>query len=227
MINSALNFLYRFSKNRSRRNLYPWLHNAIITHHIAMSDKAISIGAGGEIAAELQCAGVTVVSIDINPERKPDILASVENMKFFADASVDAIFCLEVLEHVQSPERAVAEIYRILCPGGLIIGSTPFLLGIHDSPTDYFRFTRHGLKLLFSGFVGESLLERNGYFSALSVLITRRFVIGTRSERLIALFLSPLLLCACFILELLDRVLPSDDGTTGYFFIFRKPGSSL
>lgn len=227
MINGALNLLYRFSKNKSRRNLYPWLREAIVAHHLTTRNQAVSIGAGGEISSELERAGVTVMTVDIDPNRKPDILGSIENLESFADASVDTVFCLEVLEHVQRPHLAVAEIFRILRPGGIVIGSTPFLLGMHDAPGDYFRFTRHGLKVLFGQFGEEALRERNGYFSALTVLVTRRFVIGSRKERIIALFLSPLMLCTGFILELLDRVLPSADGTTGYFFIFRKPDTCL
>lgn len=223
MINGALNLLYRFSKNKSRRNLYPWLREAIGAHRLASCKKTVTIGAGGEIAAELERAGVATVTVDIDPGRKPDILASVESLASFADASVDGVFCLEVLEHVQHPHQAVAEIFRILRPGGLVVGSTPFLLGIHDSPADYFRFTRHGLIMLFGQFREETLRERNGYFSALAVLITRRFVIGPKEARIAALILSPLLLAMVFALELLDWALPSADGTTGYFFVFRKP----
>jgi SAM-dependent methyltransferase len=223
MINSALNLLYRFSKNRSRRNLYPWLHQAIAAHHLVTQNRIVAIGAGGDIDNELKRAGVAAITVDIDPGHKPDILCSVEIMETFADASVDAVFCLEVLEHVRNPRQAAAEIFRILRPGGHLIGSTPFLLGIHDAPADYFRFTRHGLNLLFSQFGEVALRERNGYFQALAVLVTRRFVLGSRKERTIALFLSPLLLGIVFVLELLDRVLPSADGTTGYFFIFRKP----
>lgn len=227
MINGALNLLYRFSKNRSRRNLYPWLQEAISVHHLAMRNKAVAIGAGGEIAFELERAGVAAVTVDIDPARKPDILGSIENLESFADSSVDTVFCLEVLEHVQRPHLAAAEVFRVLRPGGLMIGSTPFLLGIHDAPADYFRFTRHGLKLLFSPFSEVVLRERNGYFAALAVLIARRFVIGSGKERITALFLSPLLLVTVFIFEFLDRALPSSDGTTGYFFIFRKPDVGL
>jgi 2-polyprenyl-3-methyl-5-hydroxy-6-metoxy-1,4-benzoquinol methylase len=43
----------------------------------------------------------------------------------FADASFDRVFCTEVLEHVQHPERVVQEIARALRPGGRAVLSLP------------------------------------------------------------------------------------------------------
>ncbi len=44
----------------------------------------------------------------------------------FADQSFDIILSNDVLEHVNLPERAVAEIYRILKPGGEFFMTVPF-----------------------------------------------------------------------------------------------------
>jgi SAM-dependent methyltransferase len=43
----------------------------------------------------------------------------------FDDASFDAVFALEVFEHVPDDERAFAEVARILVPGGLLVLSVP------------------------------------------------------------------------------------------------------
>jgi SAM-dependent methyltransferase len=43
----------------------------------------------------------------------------------FEDASFDAVFALEVFEHVADDERAFAEVARILSPGGLLVMSVP------------------------------------------------------------------------------------------------------
>lgn len=43
----------------------------------------------------------------------------------FADASFDRIFCTEVIEHVQHPERVLREITRVLRPGGRAVVSLP------------------------------------------------------------------------------------------------------
>lgn len=43
----------------------------------------------------------------------------------FSDESFAEVVCTEVLEHLVFPEKAVAEINRVLKPGGLFIGTTP------------------------------------------------------------------------------------------------------
>jgi SAM-dependent methyltransferase len=50
------------------------------------------------------------------------------------DASFDAAFCTEVLEHVPDPVRALAELSRLIKPGGKILLSVPFCSFTHFAP---------------------------------------------------------------------------------------------
>lgn len=215
-------WLYRMSKSKSRRNLYDWISNAAATHELARAGSVLNIGAGGEIADLLLSLGIRNVSVDIDPDRGPEQVASVEDMNCFADSSFDVVFCIDVLEHVMTPAVAVTEIQRVLRPGGILVGSTPFMLGIHDAPADYWRFTRHGLAMLFANMETLVLRERNGYFAAIAVLLTRRFVIGPPRQRRMAFVLSPLILAFASAIEFFDRILPGSDATTGYFFVMRN-----
>ncbi|HEX2221765.1 MAG TPA: class I SAM-dependent methyltransferase [Candidatus Limnocylindria bacterium] len=43
----------------------------------------------------------------------------------FEDGSFSTVVCTEVLEHVPHPDRALAEIRRVLAPGGRLLGSVP------------------------------------------------------------------------------------------------------
>ena len=226
MIARIERWLYAFSKRLSRRNLYPWLSEAIAAHGLSQGKQVLSVGAGGEIGEFVASLGVYCTSIDNDPRRNPDLLLSVEDLSTLSDSSFDAVLCMEVLEHVASPRTAFAEMVRVLRPGGVLIGSTPFLLGIHDAPVDFQRFTRHGIERLAEGMETLVLRERNTYFAAIAVLLSRRFVVGSSRERRRALYLSPAILFLIGGCMVLDRILPTADGSTGYFFVFQKPASA-
>ncbi len=53
-----------------------------------------------------------------------DCLANLEQLPF-ADESLDLVYASHVLEHVQDDRRAIAEIHRVLRPGGLAILPVP------------------------------------------------------------------------------------------------------
>lgn len=81
-----------------------------------------------------------VTTLDIQPPA--DVIGSVMNMPF-KDKSFDCIICLETLEHVEDPLRAMSEIYRALKPGGIFVGSAPFAYELHgEEYGDYWRFTK-------------------------------------------------------------------------------------
>ncbi|CAN5807084.1 hypothetical protein BH23PSE1_BH23PSE1_11730 [soil metagenome] len=69
----------------------------------------------------------------------------------FAGGAWRAVWSWQALEHVHDPERAIAEVARVLAPGGGFCGSTSFLEPFHGHST--FGYTPYGFKLL---------LERNG-----------------------------------------------------------------
>jgi SAM-dependent methyltransferase len=99
-------------------------------------------------------AGSTVlrgaVNIDLHDGANIDIVAVDERIPF-RDASVDLVVLQEVLEHVAKPASLIAEIARVLRPGGHLYCQTPFQIGFHPGPCDYWRFSRQGLQELFSG----------------------------------------------------------------------------
>lgn len=51
----------------------------------------------------------------------------------YADASFDLVLCNDVLEHVYDLEAALAEMGRVLAPGGHLIGTVPFLYSSQQS----------------------------------------------------------------------------------------------
>ncbi len=63
--------------------------------------------------------------------------------------SFGSIFCLSVLEHCSQPFRMADNLSRLLRPGGRICVSVPFSWEFHGFPSDYWRFTHEGVRLLF------------------------------------------------------------------------------
>lgn len=68
------------------------------------------------------------------------------------DSSISTAVCLDTLEHVEFPRRAVSELYRVLKPEGILIISSLMNFPIHNHPADYWRFTPEGFRSLLSGF---------------------------------------------------------------------------
>lgn len=101
----------------------------------------INVGSGPQILRS------DVVNIDFAPFPGVNIRASAEALPF-GDSSVDVAICDNVLDHVQDPKIVVKELSRVLKRGGLIYVGTPFIIGFHSSPNDYYRWTHEGLKEL-------------------------------------------------------------------------------
>src|SRR5512141_1981664 len=59
----------------------------------------------------------------------------------FDDESVDSVDCEAVLEHLEHPRDAVAEMHRALKPGGQVFAATPFLQPFHGYPDHFQNFT--------------------------------------------------------------------------------------
>jgi len=99
--------------------------------------------------------------------RKADLFYDGRRIPFAA-ASFDAVLCSQVLEHVFAPEEFLAEIRRVLRPGGRLVLTVPFVWDEHEQPADFARYSSFGLR---------ALLERNGF----EVVAQRKSVADARA----------------------------------------------
>lgn len=101
-----------------------------------------------------------------------DMVAPLDGLPT-ADASFDAVILTEVLEHVPEPGPTLAEIHRVLAPGGELWLTTPLVWPLHEEPYDFWRYTHHGLVRLLEGasFQGVEVERFGGYFLTLGQLV--------------------------------------------------------
>ena len=91
------------------------------------------------------------VNLDLFPLPGVDVAADAESLPFPGNL-FQRVECDAVLEHVRRPEQVMAEIARVLAPGGYLHLVTPFCHPFHEYPKDYRRYTLDGLKELASVF---------------------------------------------------------------------------
>lgn len=95
---------------------------------------------------------------------KPDIVGDIHALPF-GDNSIDGIFCLAVLEHIENPFTAVEEMRRVLKPRGKCLVYVPFLFYYHAEASyykDYWRFSKDALELLFKNFSAMEIQSVRG-----------------------------------------------------------------
>jgi len=90
------------------------------------------------------------INLDLLGMPGVDVVGNGEQLPF-PDAVFQRVECDAVLEHVEDPRRVMAEIERVLGPGGYAHLVTPFCHPFHEYPKDYRRFTLDGLKQLAGG----------------------------------------------------------------------------
>jgi SAM-dependent methyltransferase len=84
-------------------------------------------------------------------------------------SSYDTVLCTQVLEHIYDPNRCMSKIHSVLKKGGVVILTAPFMGSLHETPHDYYRFTKYSLDYLFKkfGFRIMYIHEQGNWISAL------------------------------------------------------------
>ena len=176
-----------------------------------------TIGFGLKWLYEME--SVEITGLDIYFSDTVDLIADAHNIPIESNV-FDVVIIQAVLEHVLSPSKVVAEIYRVLKQDGFVYAETPFLQAVHEGPYDFMRFTHSGHRFLFKDFleldsgvvqgVSTSFLWA---ISSFSKGLTR----STRFSKVLSTLLSPIVF--------LDLIIPMRYhiiGGNGFYFLGRK-----
>jgi len=112
------------------------LRRRFLLAHVGAGERVLDVGcAEGRFAAELAGAGADVVGVDVAEEplrraraRHPELdlrLVDEEGRWDLEDASFDAVWAGEVIEHVADTAAWLSQVRRVLRSGGRLLLSTP------------------------------------------------------------------------------------------------------
>lgn len=146
------------------------------------------------------------VVLDKNINDKMVVQGDIEKIPFL-DESFGGFICKSVLEHVENPQKAADELYRILKKRGKGIVYVPFLFPYHALKgvyKDYWRFSEDGIRYLFRTFSNIEVEKVRGFFET------------------VVYFLPYLRKILIYPARLLDKILPSKNQTSGFVIFLVK-----
>jgi SAM-dependent methyltransferase len=170
------------------------MEDRMLRTHVVLKGTTLDLGSGdSDYVTELRREGaIFPVTVDLRHETSPDVVANFEAGLPFRDGSIDTVLLHNVLEHVSGHEELIAEIGRVLAPGGTLYMSMPFLMPVHErhgatSYRDYRRLTAAALERLLAAFtavhietaeVGPFVAAFHIAFSAIPLRVARGALAG-------------------------------------------------
>ena len=201
----------------------------------------LDVGAGEspwrELLADAEYTGLDVESANnFGMRRRPEMVYYDGGRMPFADGSFSHVMTSEVLEHVPDPKAFMAEVARVIAPGGSLVLTVPWSARLHHLPHDFHRFTRFALATLVesNGLQVQHIVERGNDVAVVAnklIVMTIRLLRPQRMVNVIwswplALVMGPLsvgFLAAAHLAMRLD--LGSRDDPLGYGLLaVKKPG---
>ena len=149
------------------------------------------------------------VAVDVRTTPLVNVVGRGEQTPFAA-AQFDLVICTQVLEYIPEPAAVIAEIYRVLKPGGCLLLSVP-AVGPRDADEDCWRFLPGSLRHLLATFNHSEVVPEGGsvvgFFRAMNVCLN----IFVRYPKLRSIFHWTLCPLVNLSGELLTRLAGSDN----------------
>lgn len=161
----------------------------LIRDHAGTAQTALDFGAG---------IGTFSDSVELPPQQihcvEPDVASQAHlsakefrahsDIKEVEDCSIDYVFSLNVLEHIDDDAATMNEIYRVIKPGGRLLIYVPAFMALYTSMDSHVghhrRYRLSGLTKLVSNAGFE--IEKSAYFDALGFFATLVFKLFDKPE---------------------------------------------
>lgn len=132
----------------------------------------LDFGAGPSQFEELTSKFRNLIGIDFYPYEKVNVICDLSKPLPFKDNIVDAIIASNVFEHLPNTHDVFEECLRILKPNGVLIGTIPFLLRVHQTPYDFHRYTYIMLEKLLkdAGFIDVKVINLGTSFNLYKII---------------------------------------------------------
>jgi SAM-dependent methyltransferase len=158
----------------------------LLTHYAELAragggDRVLDLGCGaGDSVEQFRSLNPRVRWVGVDLERSPEVALRIRTDAEFRtfdgrsipeeEDGVDVVYCKQVLEHVEDPGPLLADVSRVLRPGGLLMGSTSQLEPYHSLSVG--NITPYGLDRLLAA-AGLALTELRPGIDGLTLTLHR------------------------------------------------------
>jgi SAM-dependent methyltransferase len=153
-----------------------------------------------------------------------DSYAIAYNLPFKND-TFDSALSTCVLEHLEEPQIAINECFRVLKPGGYAIFSVPFIWHLHEEPRDFFRYSKYGLEYIFkkADFEIIEIDALSGFWVTFGQLLMYNLYRFNRSIIRILHLMDIIALFVFGFVYLLEKIDKTEKWTWCYLLVAKKP----
>jgi SAM-dependent methyltransferase len=174
--------LFREAVGTGKRVLDLGCRSGALTRHLLDGNEVVGVDVDPAALAKAAALGIEPVA------------ANVEEPLPFESESFDAVVAGELLEHLRFPDALVAEVRRVLRPGGALVGSVPnafrlqsrlrFVRGRppEDDPTHLRMFSPNAVRSLLAGFHDVTLDYVGGRYRRLHARLLARDLVFSATK---------------------------------------------
>lgn len=201
---------------------------AVVNSHARAGGSVLDLGCGAEILEG------TTARMDYARSVATNVLGDARHLPF-ADGTFSLVVCKSVLEHVRDYRLAIAEITRVVRPGGELWVEIPWLYMAHPDDSegvhDYMRLSATAYDFEFPQFERIAQGSAFGAGSMLSLILPEYFALFFSMRNHSALYnnLRNILLWVFYPLRWTDRFLIRrryhERVSGGFYFHGRKKGA--